>query len=69
MRSIQCQDLLTKTLLTLLGRNITLLDIADPSRGRAFVQVLHELAQRVLVALCFAGDLAMLSVAVSCGIW
>ena len=65
-RRLSCvqQHLLAKTLLVLLGRNITLLDIADPSRGGAFVQVLHELAQRVLVALCFAGDLAMFSVLV-----
>ena len=28
------------------------------------MQVLHELAQGVLIALCFAGDLVMLSIAV-----
>jgi len=63
-RSIQQRHLLTKSLLPLLSRNIALLDIANLSRRRAFVQVLHELVQRVLVALCFAGDLAVLSVAV-----
>jgi hypothetical protein len=62
------QHLLAKTLLALLSRNIALLDIADLSRGWAFVQVLHELAQRVLVALCFASDLEVLSVAVASGV-
>jgi hypothetical protein len=67
-RSIERQDLLAKPLLALLSGNIALLDIADPSFRRAFVQVLHQLAQRVLVALCFAGDLEVLSVVVMCGI-
>ena len=62
-RSIQrMETLLAEPLLTLLSRDIALLDIADPGGRRAFVQVLHELAQRVLVALCFAGDLAVVSV-------
>lgn len=51
--------LLAEPLLALLGRNIALLNIADPRSGRALVQVLHKLAQRVLVALCFSGHLAM----------
>ena len=66
-RSIQRQHLLAKSFLALFSRDIALLDVADSRRGRAFVQVLHELAQRVLVALCFAGDLKVLSVALPCG--
>jgi len=54
--------LLAKPPLALLSRNITLLDIANSRRGRSFMQVLHELAQRVLIALCFAGDLTAFSV-------
>lgn len=65
-RGIQWQHLLAEPLLALLGRNIALLDIAHPSGRRAFVQVLHELAQRVLVTLCFPGDLVTLSVATVC---
>jgi len=64
-RSVQRQTLLAKPLLTLFSRDIALLDIADLSRRRAFVQVLYELAQRVLVTLCFTSDLPVLSVAVS----
>jgi hypothetical protein len=56
--------LLAEPLLALFSRDIALLDIADPGRRRAFVQVLHKLTQRVLVALCFAGDLKVLSVVV-----
>jgi hypothetical protein len=65
-RSIQRQHLLAKSLLALFSRNIALLDIANSRRGRAFVQVLHKLAQRVLVALCFAGDLEIMSMDCDC---
>jgi hypothetical protein len=68
-RSIQRQRLLAKPLLTFLSGNVALLDVADLSRGRSFVQVLHELAQRVLVALCFAGDLEIMSMDRDCGKW
>jgi hypothetical protein len=37
--------LLAETLLALLSCDVALLDVADPSGRRAFVQVLHELAQ------------------------
>jgi hypothetical protein len=65
-RSIRWQRLLAETLLALLGRNIALLDVANLSRRRAFIQVLDELTQRILIALCFASDLVVLSVAVMC---
>lgn len=65
-RSTKWQGLLAETLLALLSRDIALLDVADLSRRRAFVQVLDELAQRILIALCFASDLVVLSVAVMC---
>lgn len=44
-----------------------MLDIANLRGGRALVQVLHELAQRVFIALCFASYLTSLLIGLLSG--
>lgn len=51
------KPLLAESLLALLGSNVAVVDRADSRRGRALVQVLHELVQRALLALSLASDL------------
>jgi RNase P/RNase MRP subunit POP5 len=51
------KSLVVESLLALLGSNVAVVDRADSRRGRALVQVLHELVQRALLALSLASDL------------
>jgi RNase P/RNase MRP subunit POP5 len=51
------KPLLAESFLALLGSNVAVVDRADSRRGRALVQVLHELVQRALLALSLASDL------------
>lgn len=51
------KPLLAKAALAVLCRDVALVDLADLRRRWAGVELLHELAERALVALSFARDL------------